>query len=216
MEYRVTDLLPQIVVGHRIWRESKRGLGERFVAIKRIEFVDDREKKELWLRLYLSPGDLKRYEITRKQLLTDGEIGDLFHEVVAKQPEGEDRLMCLEQAQAHSYSGRPTDVVAEMVELMKPKLWRIVSTVPDGGYRRYYLHLRPLESDAKIPQLASMWALTFYFGSVVRYRPHLFDVILGGSSGAFVAEFISSQPEQMLYLLASEVCGREIARPAIV
>jgi hypothetical protein len=58
--------------------------------------------------------------------------------------------------------------------------------------------------------------LTYYFGSVVRYRPHLFDEILRGPYGAFAAEFISSQPEQMLYLLASELCKREIARPAIV
>jgi hypothetical protein len=61
-----------------------------------------------------------------------------------------------------------------------------------------------------------MWALTFYFGSVVRYRPHLFDEILRGPHGAFVSEFISAQPEQMLYMLASELCERDVARPAII
>jgi hypothetical protein len=40
----------------------------------------------------------------------------------------------------------------------------------------------------------------------VRYRPHVFDEIAGGKYGAFVTEFVAAQPEQLLYLLASEAC----------
>lgn len=214
--YLVKELLPQIVVGHRIWRESRRGLTERFVALQRIEFVDDRDAKELWLRLFFGKGDLGRYDITRKRLLEESGLAGDFQEVSWVETEGEEELVCLQQTAALSYTGRPTDVVADLVEMLKTKLWRIVSSIPGGGYRRYYLHLHPPDEGARISQLASMWALTFYFGSVVRYRPHLFDEILRGPQGAFVAEFISSQSEQMLYLLASELCEREIARPAIV
>jgi hypothetical protein len=214
--YPIKELLPQVVVGHRIWRESKRGLTERFVALRRIEFVDDRDSKDLWLRLFVGKGDLSRYEITRKRLLEEGGLAGAFHEVATKESDAEGDLVCLEQSQALSYTGRPTDMVADLVEMLKPKLWRIVSSIPGSGYRRYYLYLHPAAEGAQIPQLAAMWALTFYFGSVVRYRPHLFDEILRGPNGAFVSEFISSQPEQMLYLFASELCRREIARPAIV
>jgi YaaC-like Protein len=56
----------------------------------------------------------------------------------------------------------------------------------------------------------------YYLGSVVRYRPHRFHAITNGRYGPFVDEFISVQTEQLLYLLASEMCHREIARPAIV
>jgi hypothetical protein len=56
----------------------------------------------------------------------------------------------------------------------------------------------------------------FYLGSVVRYRPHRFREIADGPYGPFVDEFISVQAEQLLYLLASEACRREIARPAII
>lgn len=214
--YPVTDLLPQVVVGHRIWRESKRGLTERFVALRRIEFVDDRGQGELWLRLYVGRGDLSRYDITRKRLLDEGDIANLFHEVDTDQSDPDGPLVCLQQNDALSYTGRPTDKVADLVELLKTKLWRIISSIPGGGYRRYYLYLHPTGGGPRVPQLATLWALTYYFGSVVRYRPHLFDEILRGPYGAFAAEFISSQPEQMLYLLASELCEREIARPAIV
>ena len=64
--------------------------------------------------------------------------------------------------------------------------------------------------------MEAIWALGYYFGSVVRYRPHRFERLADGPFGPFVDEFISVQTEQMLYLLASEICRREIARPAIV
>jgi hypothetical protein len=50
----------------------------------------------------------------------------------------------------------------------------------------------------------------------VRYRRHLFDNVTSGAFGAFVAEFVSAQAEQFLYLLASEMRQREVAKPAII
>lgn len=58
--------------------------------------------------------------------------------------------------------------------------------------------------------------LFFYFGSVTRYRPHVFDDILKSTYGPFVREFIASQPDQLLYLLATEICEREVAKPALI
>jgi hypothetical protein len=217
--YSVTDLLPQVVVGHRIWRESQSGHTERFVDLKHIDFVHDLGAKELWLRIYVGRKDLARYGITRTSLFQDAELDQTFREVktsTTDRAHDSEELVCLEQLQPSAYTGRPTDVVADLVDLMKPKLWRIASATPSAGYRRYYLHLTPPAEQPRVPQFASLWALFFYFGSVVRYRPHLFDRALRGEYGAFVAEFVSAQPDQMLYLLASELCRREVARPAII
>ncbi len=57
--------------------------------------------------------------------------------------------------------------------------------------------------------------LFFYFGSVSRYRPHVFNEILRGPYGPFIGEFITSQPEQLLYLMTSALFEREVAKPAI-
>jgi hypothetical protein len=35
-------------------------------------------------------------------------------------------------------------------------------------------------------------------------------------TGPFVNEFMASQPDQLLYLLASEICEREVAKPALI
>jgi hypothetical protein len=107
-------------------------------------------------------------------LIQEGGLDQLFREVKTQSTDrsndAED-LVCLEQLQPSAYSGRPTDVVADLVNLMKPKLWRIASSTPGGGYRRYYLHLTPPAEQHRLPQFASLWALFFYFGSVVRYWP---------------------------------------------
>jgi hypothetical protein len=210
----VPDLLAQVVVGHRIWREALAGHRERFVDLKRIEFVQDKHGAELWLRLYVSRGDLSRYSITMKRLLDEGRLRGVLRQVDERPLSEASGLICLEQATTRSYS-RPTDVVADLVADVRPLLWRIVTAVPRQSYRKYYIHMTPV-GEARLPQISSLWCLFFYFGSVVRYRPHLFDGLLAGPYGAFIAEFVGAQAEQMLYMLASELCQREIARPAIV
>jgi hypothetical protein len=133
------------------------------------------------------------------------------------EPTGRDQtLMCLEQINPVRYTGRPTDAVTDLVQFARPRLWRIVSAVPGAGYRRYYIHLTPPSETHRVSQVESLWLLAYYLGSVVRYRPHRFSQLLRGEYGAFLVEFIASQSEQMLYLLASEMCQREIAPPAIV
>lgn len=214
-QYPVVELIPQVVVGHRLWREASHRT-ERFVPIEKIEFVDDRASKELWLRLYVSRGDLDRYRITHKRLLEEGDLVGDFKEVEIGLTGQNLDWISFEQQKAVSYTGRPTDVLMDVVEPMRPRLWRIITTGAEQGYRKYYVHLTPPTEHHRLPQMASLWALMYYFGSVVRYRPHEFETIAAGRYGAFVSEFISAQSEQLLYMLASEMCRREVAKPAVI
>ena len=66
--YSVTELMAQVVVGHRLWREV--GNKERFVALDDIRFYHDPPTGagDVWLRLYFQRGDLTRFGITQIQL----------------------------------------------------------------------------------------------------------------------------------------------------
>jgi hypothetical protein len=212
--YPIPDLLSQITVGHRLWREATHRT-ERFVGLEKLEMLHDPDAKELWLRLYVSRGDLARYSITHKRLVEEGDLDGVFREVDVRPTGANVDWICLEQLNTMSYTGRPTDVVLDLVQPMRHRLWRIITTLPDRGYRKYFLHLTP-PAETRLPQVGSLWALIFYFGSVVRYRPHEFDSITAGRYGAFVSEFIGAQSEQLLYMLASEMCRREVAKPAVI
>ena len=183
---------------------------------ERSYIVHDALMRKLWLRLYFGRGDLSRYDISRTRLLDEGGLAGDFHEVQIGDTAHDPSLLCLEQDPPIGYTGLPTDVVMDLVDSMRPRLWRIATTTPEDAYRKYYVHLTPPTETHRVPQLASLWLLFYYFGSIVRYRPHLFDNVTSGSYGAFVTEFISAQSEQLLYLMASEMAQREVAKPAII
>ena len=205
----VKDLLAQVVVGHRQWRDAS-GEGERFVALPNVELVDGRSSRSIWTRLFVDQQDLSRYELSVQRLLREARLEETFRHV--RSPDS--RFECLEQRASVDYPTDPADSLPTLVESVRPVLWRIASALPGGAYRRYYVHLTPPD-EKRATQLSALWALWFYFGSVVRYRPHTFSRMLSGPYGAYITEFVAAQPEQLLYLLASELCRREVAKPAI-
>jgi len=121
---------------------------------------------------------------------------------------------CFELLRPAKYRNDPVEALQRLANGVRAYLWAIVSAVPGAAYRRYYMYLSPSGVEP-LPQLGSLWSTLFYLGSVVRYRPHTFEEIIGGPFGPFVTEFVSAQPEQMLYMFASEMCEREVAQPAI-
>ena len=61
-----------------------------------------------------------------------------------------------------------------------------------------------------MPQLASVYALMFYLGSITRYRPQDFATVTEPYAW-LVSEFVETQPAQWLYLiLASHIAQTEV------
>ena len=90
-----------------------------------------------------------------------------------------------------------------------------VSTVTP--YRRYYVYLcPPAERPALLPQLLSIYAISYYLGSITRYRPHHFDLVSTGTLGPRIQDFITGQPLQFIYLMASEFSEQDVTKPAIL
>jgi hypothetical protein len=127
----------------------------------------------------------------------------------------ESDCLSYEQLVPVAFNHRAADVLKTVVDRVRPIFWRSATSVPP--YRHYYVHLTPAASvTTRVSQLVALYMLFFFFGSVTRYRPHLFDDILGGPYGPFIREFFASQPDQLLYLLAGEVCQREVVKPALI
>jgi hypothetical protein len=204
----VSDLLPQIVVGHRQWRDAE-DRGERFVRAEP-EFRYDEKKRTVWVCISVRLDDLSRYGFTPATVLDDGRLGAAFRQARSLDAEAH----CFELRETAKYKNDPVEVIQKLAGLVRPYLWEIVSAIPGSAYRRYYVNLGAQRVNT-LPQIGSMWATLFYLGSVVRYRPHTFEEMIASPFGPFITEFISAQPEQMLYMLASEMCAREIAQPAI-
>lgn len=211
VNYDLPALLPQILSGHRLWAQAS-GKQERFIATHDLQFYHNAAARELWLRIYLLAEDLSRLNVSHRRLLAESGLDGTFHEV-ASDAAGQ---VCLEQrAPTPCPNSYPADHLHHVVGAVRPSLWSTVATIPP--YRRYYLYLCPLaELPHRLPQLLSMYAVTFYLGSITRYRPHHFDAILGGAYGPRIRDFVTGQPQQFLYLVASEMAARDIVKPSIL
>ena len=56
----------------------------------------------------------------------------------------------------------------------------------------------------------------FFLGYVTRYTPGYFEDPLDSKFGPLFETFVSESPMQFLYLMASEILGREVSKPAII
>lgn len=115
--------------------------------------------------------------------------------------------MCLEQINPMAYANHPTDQLHQLIAPVRQLLWTTVSTVTP---------FPPNERHAVLPQLLSIYALSYYLGSITRYRPHHFDTVSRGNLGPRIQDFITGQPLQFIYLMASEFCQQDVTKPAIL
>jgi hypothetical protein len=208
------QILPQIVPGHRLWAAAT-NQRERFIAAQRVQFVENRAAKRSWIRLYLFQDDIKRLGYTQNDTLTLSGLGATFRKVRSNESAGGRALICLEQNTSDGYVRHGVDLALLQAQRVRQHLWATVASA--SPYRRYYLYLGPLnEQAARVPQLASIYALSFYFGSLTRYRPNEFQSLLNGIIGPRVEDFVSGQPPQFMYLMASEFARRDITKPAIL
>ncbi len=209
--YDLPALLAQILSGHRLWAQAAAKV-ERFVAVHDLQFWQDTTVHAVWLRIYLVAQDLSRLNVSHQRMLAESGLGTAFREVHSDMP----GHVCLEQTKLHVCPNNfAADHLHHLIAKLRPNLWTTVSAIPPYG--RYYIYLSPpAEAAHRLPQLLSMYAVTFYLGSITRYRPHHFQALLRGAYGPRVRDFVSGQPLQFLYLMASEIAGRDIAKPSIL
>lgn len=66
-----------------------------------------------------------------------------------------------------------------------------------------------------LPVELIIYYLMFFFGSITRYQPYIFDDLLTVKERWIVEEFLKSQPKQFLYLMTSKILGKQIYKSMI-
>ena len=155
------NVLPQILPGHRLWAQAT-GQQERFISFHDIRFWRNKIMKTVWLRLYFISHDLSRLRITHKSFLDRTCLQKDFHEVHCDEQVHGKALICFEQTiPIIHHDNHPADVLEEAVAIVRHRLWAAVATVTP--YRRFYAYLcPPNERDSLLPQILSIYAMTYY------------------------------------------------------
>jgi hypothetical protein len=213
----VNDLLPQIVIGHRLWAAAT-NQRERFVRAEKINFLHSPSNKEIWTIIDVKRTDLHALKLNGERFTTYSAL-DKFTEVkptvVANEPfDYLQTIIRLEQKIPEVYVTNPIEVIRELPDAIGKHMWCIMRTVPP--YRRYYFWASRELTNRLIDPLLSVYSVIFYLGSVTRYRPYYFEDLQTSPFGNLLDEMIQTQGQQMLFHLAAEFQERDISWPAVL
>jgi hypothetical protein len=210
-DLRLGHLLPQILPGHRLWCYATKRT-ERFLSVDRFEVRHSARTKQVWLNIYIDKGNLERLGISEKRVLIEA-VFDKDFDVVS--PSLAEDSVCLQQRVPETYNQDPAEALAAIIGNVKNRIWETVKVA--SPYRKPYIYCCPrTEQRARLPQMLSIYLLMFFFGSVTRYSPLYFEDLLESKFGPLFDTFISESPLQFLYLMASDILGREVSKPAII
>ena len=212
--YAVSEIIPQSVIAHRMWREAfAQRRNERFIPVEKIQFMRDASENQIWLTIWISRSTLRARGRGITEVLRKSTLVDSFAAVKVSDTVVSSKHHVLEQRVPTPYTGRAADVVVNTVANTRQFFWQTITATPP--YRRFYLYLSPT-GERRMPQWLSIYSTLFWLGSLTRYQPvELFDA-LDGKFGPFFREFLETQPKQLLYILASETKRQNVTRAAIV
>jgi hypothetical protein len=204
----VDQLLAQSLFGHRLWMQASPSHDDRFVQVD-VDLREDRGATRVaWVNINLPETRRTGRSLSVDRILTEGDLAADWEAVTGAVEVNGTQMRVFQQKVPISYGHRPLDAVPRLVAMVKPKLWRAFDTA--APFRRYYLYVCP-SGEVRLPQLAGVYALMYYLGSITRYQPSIFLAALDGPYGAFLREFLASQPQQFLFGLACEFARQEIS-----
>jgi hypothetical protein len=203
-------LMPQVLAGHRLWCYAS-NKSERFFSTQQIRLIHDSKKQELSISLDFRTDDLARLRLSRHQIMSQAGYTDF--DLIGEGPEVV--FVTFQQKIPIYYTSSPVTALKTILELVRNHVWETVRI--GEPYRKTYIYLSPPKEQAsRLPQVLSIYLLMFFLGSITRYNPQYFGKLIDSEYGSFFSTFISESPLQFLYLMASEILGREVSKPAIV
>jgi hypothetical protein len=198
--FRVVDLLGQVPVIHRTFVQVSDST-PTFLPLKSIEVL--RSGKSVWARIRLDKTDRDVKQVL-PSVRTRRAFRAAFHQVASES----DSELWFETNPEVGHARAIDPAIAKLAA--KVRAIGTASILTRSGYRHYLSSIQPRQH---LPDLAASYAVAFYFGSVVRYKPDAFAKIAAGGYAWVVQEFFASAPSQFLYGLASFLAGVDVIRP---
>lgn len=119
--------------------------------------------------------------------------------------DGNNHYYWQEQVYMSSYTPTKLDYFMLSVKLKEKGLWYFT----DGREYKKYISTKPLHISTE----SIIYNLMFFFGSITRYHPYLFDEMLTEQQMWIVSEFLKTQPKQFLYIVTSKTIESAVLKP---
>lgn len=119
--------------------------------------------------------------------------------------DGKDRYYWEEKSQMLRHRPTKWDYYCLSSKLKEKGVWYFT----DGNQYKEYISTEPLHISSE----SIIYNLMFFFGSITRYHPYLFDEMLTEQQMWIVSEFLRTQPKQFLYIVMSKTIESAILKP---
>lgn len=104
-----------------------------------------------------------------------------------------------------NYAPTKLDYYLLATKLREKGLWYFT----DGDRYKTFISTTPLHISTE----SMIYCLMFFFGSITRYHPYLFDSLLTEQQMWLISEFLKTQPKQFLYMVTSRIIESSILKP---
>jgi len=214
--YRTLDLMQQMPGIHRTYC-AVTGSEPRFCPIDHLEIM--KEGDRYWIRIRLEKND-PDVKATRVRLSGRRGFRAAFDGVAPRYlrsdgTEDKERTAAAKEGEAWYESDTqtgPKRAVDTALRSLRDQMHQLgIWTILTSRGPRYYLGNFPPR--VVLPQLASVYAVMFYLGSITRYKPYAFDRIATKKYGWLISEFLETQPAQFTYSIASQIAGTDVVVP---
>jgi YaaC-like Protein len=129
VKFRLTsELLPQIVIGHRLWAQAA-NKSERFKRAERVFFLHSPDNKTVWIVIDVRKSDLRMLNIKAHEFLQYSGFQE-FNEVIPNM-DGEDKTytesICrLEQSTPTTYASNVAEALHKLPAFLRGRMWCIM------------------------------------------------------------------------------------------
>ena len=199
----VKALLRQVLGVHRAYMKAF-GEDSHFVKLREAQFMacnsPGGKGGDLWVKFFLYMED---FNSTVKFANLHSQIRPVFNAVTPGKRGDELTAHCFESCH-HTFTRWSADELPKLQKEIRPKLRTLI--LPSG-----YLHYLMFERDNSLPQAAVIYAIMFYLGSIVRYRPYDFDKLVDKKYRWVIDEFLQIAPKQFVILMVNEITQSEIS-----
>ena len=198
----IRSLLRQVLGIHRAYMKAFKA-DSHFIKLRDPEFLECTPKSrggEIWSRFSLLKEDFNttvRFKVLKKQLMP------VFHAVTPGAHGDKLNAHCFE-SEHRPFTRYSSDELPSLQKLLRPRVRALV--LPKG-----YLFYVMFERDYVLPQAAVIYAIMFYLGSIVRYRPYDFDKLVEKTHRWTIDEFMQIAPKQFVILMINELTRSQIS-----
>lgn len=189
----VVDMLYSCIGIHRTYCETN-NCDERYIQIQNLNLCQ--EGKKLFSKY--------RVQKCTPQLQTDL-MSAGYNITTETDAVGTTTYYWEEEYLMSGYKSTKLDYYMLAIELKKKGIWYFT----DGDKYKTFISTAPLHISTE----SIIYCLMFFFGSITRYHPYLFDSLLTEQQMWLISEFLNTQPKQFLHAVTSRTIESAILKP---